>query len=153
MLKSSALVAVVALAACTDGTVSSIQIHVTGDGRVYSRDGTFDCRASGGTCSMSYPVSAEATSTTSSSFHLIAQPATTATTEWEVIVEADCPNCNSDDPEMGALDVNGNEADLRIDMNAGYDVYETLNVTFHEQPAGSNPPPTPVVRRYVLLTR
>ena len=137
---------------CVDGTRSSIQIDVTGDGRVYSTDGTFDCTARGGTCAMSFPVAADADQS-SSSYHLIAEPAAAGgVTEWNFVVAADCPNCDSADPEMGAIDVRGDHADVRIDMNPGYDVTETISVTFGTTPPGPASAPR-VTKRFLAVPR
>ncbi len=117
------------------GTTSTITIAIDGAGQVISRDGTFACSSdpsnpSGASCDTSTFVGWSGTAS-SSSYELCAIPASgVAFDSWDFVVAADCPGCGADDPEMGAIDVHGNDAQVRIDVNPGYDVYETVTAIF-----------------------
>lgn len=132
----------VGTAACIDtSTTTTLQIQIQGSGVVYSDSGDIDCSgaASGqsGSCTFSQRVGVndDASSVT---FHLHAVPAAGGALDtWGLAVDVDCPNCNSDDPEMGAIQTNGADADVRIDMNPGYDVTDIVTVSFLPGPTTS----------------
>ena len=119
------------------GTNTTLQIVVTGAGRVRSDDGQLDCGADasgqGTRCSLQRFVGWNDNSSTMT-FHLQADPATGAAFDtWDFAVSADCPGCNTGDPEMGSIDPHGDTADVRIDMNPGYDVTDTVTASFVPQ--------------------
>ena len=125
-------------------TYSTIQLVVDGSGQITSRDGTFNCAAdSTGACEIQMDVGPNDGPTTAS-YALCAEPSDTSFVfdGWELIVDADCPSCGTADPEMGEIETHGNEADLRIDMNAGYDVDELVTARFVPSGATGTPAST-----------
>ncbi|HUJ59732.1 MAG TPA: hypothetical protein VLX92_14610 [Kofleriaceae bacterium] len=124
-----------------DPTDAKLDVTVQGAGSVVSRDGAIDCAANGTAsaeiCEIDRSVSWNA-DPSSLTYELCAVPAaggTSAFVEWDFAVSGDCPDCNAADPEMGALDAHGNDAVVRLDENAGYDVDDTLTAVF--QPTGT----------------
>ncbi len=136
-MKTSALVASclsLGGVACDTSTTTTLWVKIQGTGIVYSDTGDIDCSGSAngqsGVCTFHARVGAN-DDPSAVTFHLHAVPAPgQALDAWGFAVDADCPNCNADDPEMGSIQTNGAEADVRIDMNAGYDVTDTVTVTF-----------------------
>ncbi len=109
------------------GTYSTLTLAVGGAGQIVSRDGALDCSSDGttssGTCQMRTFVDWNGDGAMPMSYQLCAVPAAGSTFgAWSFTVSADCPGCASADPEMGAIEVHGGEADVRVDVNAGYDV-------------------------------
>lgn len=118
----------------SSGTTTTLQVHIAGAGRVYSDSGDIDCTADAhgpsGSCSVQQFVGWN-DNASSMAFHLHAVPASGSVfAAWDFSVSADCPGCASGDPEMGAIDPHGDEADVRIDMNPGYDVTDDVTAQF-----------------------
>ncbi len=129
-------------AGCDNTTTTSLQIQVQGPGIVYSDTGDIDCSGTtsgqqSGLCSFRQQVG-QYDNASAQTFHLHAVPAAGGAFEgWGFVVNADCPTCDSSDPEMGAIQTNGADADVRIDMNPGYDVDDIVTVTFIPNPTKS----------------
>ncbi len=141
MLTCTALVP--ACMATTDGTSSTIEITIDGAGQVVSSDGTFACSSdpSGGDACTNRQFVAWNGTASSSSYELCAIPASGyAFDSWGFVVSADCPGCSTADPEMGAIDVRGNAANVRIDVEPGYDVDEKIVATFAASAANGGSP-------------
>ncbi len=118
----------------SNGTTTTLQVHVAGAGRVYSDSGDVDCTADAngqsGSCSVQKFVGWN-DNASSMTFQLHAVPSPGSTfAAWDFSVSADCPGCGSADPEMGVIDPHGDEADVRIDMNPGYDVTDEVTANF-----------------------
>ena len=129
------------------GTFSTLVVAVHGAGRVTSDDGVLDCYddptgRSGQACEFRKFV-AWADPTSHRTFQLRATPLPGSDEifeAWDLDVAADCPGCGADDPDMGGIDTQGDEAFVTIDMNPGYDVTETVTANFG--PAEPSPPST-----------
>ncbi len=133
-----AFVALVALVASgCDSSTTELDVNIVGAGHVVSGSGLIDCRADGdggmnGTCSL--------TTDTPVDVHLLAIP-----DDGNVIdgisfgVSVDCNACNSGDPPAGSIDVHGDRADVRVDIQSGFSNVETVGVVFVRAP-----PPAPV---------
>ena len=134
--------------ATSDGTNSTIEVAIVGAGQVISSDGTFACSSDpsgGNACTTSQFVGWNGAAS-SSSYDMCAIPATGYTFDsWGFVVSADCPGCSAADPEMGAIEVRGNDANVRIDINPGYDVDESVTATFVASAANGGVPSSGVV--------
>ncbi len=110
-------------------------LAIGGQGQITSRDGSITCGPDSAPtpgCQVKTFVgwNDDASSTT---YQLCAVPVAGSGDvfdSWSFAVSADCPGCDAADPEMGAIETHGNEADVRIDMNAGYDVDELVTANF-----------------------